>query len=321
MTSRSVTPVSSQPCRGRSPQRRALLGGQLVVKRVAERVASAGPANYPILTKTNYNQWALLMRFKFEACGLWGVVDPGGADFQVGQMVLDAICSAVPPKMITTLVTKQSASEAWESICTMRVEDECIWKASAEKVRCKYELLALHDGGGIEDFTMQLAGIVHQLATLGDPAPDDKVVLKYMRIAQSRYKLLILSIETLLDVSTLSIKEITGHLKAVEDNVVDTPAVERKLLLTEEEWRDRSKKKEAAADGSRGGSSGDHGGRGCRSGGGNRGRGRGHGGCGVGANALGGCGGNNCHCCSKPGHWARECHSKQPKREEQAYMA
>jgi hypothetical protein len=141
-----------------------------------------------------------------------------------------------------------------------------------------------------------------------------------MRITRSRYKLLILSIETLLDVSTLSIKEITGHLKAVEDNVVDTPAVERKLLLTEEEWRDRSKKKEAA-DGSRGGSSGDRGGRGCRSGGGNRGRGRGHGGYGVGANALGGCGGNNCHCCSKPGHWARECRSKQPKREEQAYMA
>jgi hypothetical protein len=61
-----------------------LLGGPLVVKRVVERVGSVGLANYPILTKTNYNQWALLMRFKFEACGLWGVVDLGGADFQVG---------------------------------------------------------------------------------------------------------------------------------------------------------------------------------------------------------------------------------------------
>jgi hypothetical protein len=28
---------------------------------------------------------------------------------------------------------------------------------------------------------------------------------------------------------------------------------------------------------------------------------------------------NNCHCCGKPGHWVRECRSKQPKTEEQAY--
>jgi hypothetical protein len=68
--SRSVTAESSRPRRGRSPQRRALGGGQLIVERVVEKVASVGLANYPLLTKTNYNQWALLMRIKLEACGL-----------------------------------------------------------------------------------------------------------------------------------------------------------------------------------------------------------------------------------------------------------
>jgi hypothetical protein len=66
------------------------------------------------------------------------------------------------------------------------------------------------NGQGVEDFAMWLAGIVNQLAMLGDPEPDDKVVLKYLRIAKPRYKQLVLSIETILDVSTLSIEEVTG---------------------------------------------------------------------------------------------------------------
>jgi hypothetical protein len=98
---------------------------------VVKKVASAGPANYPILTKSNYNQWSLLMRIKMEARGLWGAIDPGDADFQVDLMALDAICSVVPPEMITVLATKDSALEAWESIKVMRIGDDHIRKASA----------------------------------------------------------------------------------------------------------------------------------------------------------------------------------------------
>jgi hypothetical protein len=48
--------VSSRPvCHWHSPQRRAAVGGQLIIERVVEKVASAGPTNYPLLTKTNYN--------------------------------------------------------------------------------------------------------------------------------------------------------------------------------------------------------------------------------------------------------------------------
>jgi hypothetical protein len=55
---------------------------------------------------------------------------------------------------------------------------------------------------------------------------------------------LVLSIETLLDVSTLSIEEVTDRLKAVEDGVIEAPVVKGKLLLTEEEWVEKNKKKE-----------------------------------------------------------------------------
>jgi hypothetical protein len=46
------------------------------------------------------------------------------------------------------------------------------------------------------------------------------------------------------------IEEVTGRLKAAEDDDVEPPVVEGKLLLIEEEWHERNKKKEAG-DGSR----------------------------------------------------------------------
>jgi hypothetical protein len=131
----------------------------------------------------NYNQWVLLMRIKLEAHGLWATVESGDAEFQVDRIALDAICSAVPQEMVTTLAMKQTAMEAWESLKTMRIR-----VASAQKLRREYETLAFHDGEGVEDFAMHLAGIVNQLTTLGDPEPDDKVVLKYLRITRPRYQ-------------------------------------------------------------------------------------------------------------------------------------
>jgi hypothetical protein len=112
----------------------------------------AGPTNYPILSKMNYNQWALLMHIKLEARGLWAVVDPVGADFQLDRMALDAICNVVPAEMIVALAMKNSASEVWESIRMMCVGDERIQKASAKKVRHEYELLEFYKGEGIKDF-------------------------------------------------------------------------------------------------------------------------------------------------------------------------
>jgi hypothetical protein len=195
------------------------------------------------------------MRIKLEAHGLWATVDPDGAEFQVDRMALDAICSTVPLEMITVLTMKDTVMEAWESIKMMCIGDDRVRMVSAQKVRREYEMLALHDSECIGDFTMRLARIMNQLATLGDPEPNDKVVMKYLWIACPRYKQLVLSIETLLDVSTLSIEEVMGCLKRVEEDTIESSVAEGKLLLTEEEWAERSKKKEVV-DSSHAGSNG-----------------------------------------------------------------
>jgi hypothetical protein len=92
-------------------------------------------------------------------------------------MAMDAICGAVPPEMISTLVTKPLAREAWESIKTMRVDDERVRKVSTQTLWREYEQLAFHDGESIEDFTMRLTSLTNQLATLGDAESSTCVLL------------------------------------------------------------------------------------------------------------------------------------------------
>jgi len=101
----------------------------------------------------------------------------------------------------------------------------------------------LHNGEPIEDFALCLMGIIQRLATLGD----QKVVTKYLRVVRLRYKYkqLVISIETLLDIYQLSIEEVTGRLKVADD--VEPPTLLTaggKLLLTEEQWVERYKKKD-----------------------------------------------------------------------------
>jgi hypothetical protein len=114
--SRSVTPETSWMRCGRSLHRRGPSGGQLVVEQVIEKVALVGPADYPMLMKTNYNQWSLLMKIKLRARGLWSAFESSDIEFQLDRMALDVICSAVPAEMVTTLATKDTIMEAWDSI-------------------------------------------------------------------------------------------------------------------------------------------------------------------------------------------------------------
>jgi hypothetical protein len=184
-----------------------------------------------------------LMKIKLQARLLWVAVASDDVDFQVEHMALDAICSVVPPEMISTLATKPLVKEAWESIKTMRIDVDRVHKASAQKLHREYEQLTFRDGKSIEDFTMQLTSLMNQLVILDDPEANDKVVTKYLLVAWPRYHQLVVSMETLLDITMLSMEEVIARLKAIKDDGVVVSNRDRcdKLYLIEEEWLEHFK--------------------------------------------------------------------------------
>jgi hypothetical protein len=50
------------------------------------------------------------------------------------MMTLDALCGAVPPEMVPTIVKKETAKKAWGAIATMRVGDDRVKKAMVQQL-------------------------------------------------------------------------------------------------------------------------------------------------------------------------------------------
>jgi hypothetical protein len=123
-----------------------------VIQRVIREVSGGG--SYPVLTKTNYSDWALLMKVKLKARALWSVIEDGGADSQEEMMALDVLCGAVPPEMVPMIAKMETAKKAWNAIATLRIGDDRVKKSTAQQLRRKFDLAMFEDGETVEDFAL-----------------------------------------------------------------------------------------------------------------------------------------------------------------------
>ncbi|XP_072146644.1 uncharacterized protein [Setaria viridis] len=156
---------------------------------------------------------------------------------------MEVILKGVPSEFSVALGSKEMAKEAWESLKTMRLGNNRVRKAKAQQLRQEYEAITFPDGEAVEDFALRLTIMVSQLVSLGDPITEKEVVAKFLRVFPSRLAQIAMSIETLLEMSELTNKDIAGRLKAVEDRAVDAAShapTGGQLLLTEEQWAEQA---------------------------------------------------------------------------------
>jgi hypothetical protein len=115
-------------------------GRETVIEWVIERTSGAIP--YPILTRTNYTEWSLVVMVNLQAQGLWDVVSTGIGDYRKDWNALATLLRAVPPEMQAGLACKDSTYDAWEAIKTIRVGVERVKEANAEKLRWEFSEMA-----------------------------------------------------------------------------------------------------------------------------------------------------------------------------------
>ena len=173
---------------------------------------------WPLLTCTNYQEWASHVQCNLEAMFLWDAVTDDKAERRRDRLGLEAMLHGVPPEMHPMLLNKKTVEEAWEAIKSMRLGAERVKAVSAQKLLAEFESIAFKAGETIEDFSIRITKITTELTGHGEKSVDDKrVVRKFLRVVPTRYNQIAIAIEMLCDLDALSTEELIGRLRAAED--------------------------------------------------------------------------------------------------------
>ncbi|CAD6224022.1 unnamed protein product [Miscanthus lutarioriparius] len=217
-------------------------------KELMERAWNQASGNlvWPMLSRSNYQEWSAHVQCNLEAMFLWDAVESDKVERRRDRLALGAMIRGVPPEMHSMLLNKKSAKEAWEAIKSMRLGAYRVKEVNAQKLLAEFEAISFKSGETIEDFTVRIGKIATNLKGLGETSVDDaRVMKKFLRVVPPRYNQVAVTTEMFYDLKTLSVEELVGRLRAAEDRF--EPTVEEvtnkqgQLMMTEDDWAAKHK--------------------------------------------------------------------------------
>jgi hypothetical protein len=141
-----------------------------------------------VLMKTNYYDWAALMRIMLQARGLWDVVIMGTTDYTEDRLALEVIAKTVPSELMGSIASKPSAKAAWESLVLRNVGVDRVRKAKVSTLKREFDSLTFEAGESIDDFGTRLSQITNQLVVLGFEYKEEEIVRRFLAALPAKFE-------------------------------------------------------------------------------------------------------------------------------------
>jgi hypothetical protein len=97
---------------------------------------------WPTLTKTNYIEWAAVMRVRLQVRHMWEAVRYSNIDYYEDRWALDALIAAVPLEIQFSLSMNRTSKEAWDVIAMARIDSARARKTTLQALRKEWENMA-----------------------------------------------------------------------------------------------------------------------------------------------------------------------------------
>ena len=153
------------------------------------------------------------MKVRLQVRRMWEAVQDSNVDHLEDRRALDALIAAVPPEMQFSLSNKRTAKEAWDAIAAARIGSDRARKSTLQALRKEWESLGFKPGEDVDDFALRLNTLLQKMVKFGDATyTEERAVEKLFRCIPEKYKQMARSIESLLDLSTMTIEEAIGRL-------------------------------------------------------------------------------------------------------------
>jgi hypothetical protein len=193
---------------------------------VSRPVMVVSTVKLPVLTRTNYHDWSLVMQVSSDALGLWCAVEVDKVEWRDNRLGLAAILCGMPVEMKVGLAFKKTAKEAWTAIKMERVGNIHFKEANAQKLMKGFETFVDVDGKSIDDLMLRINDIIGKLWELGETMEDKRVVRKLLRVMLKKYDQIVVAIEMFSYLNMLKMEELIEKLRAVEDRITDEEKAE-----------------------------------------------------------------------------------------------
>lgn len=195
---------------------------------------------WPMLTKSNYVTWEVVMKVYLEAHGLWDAIDGANApaDPATDRLALAAIHRRVTKSTLLKIARNKTAKEAWQALRTMHLGTEPVMRARARALARELESVRMKGPEPVDDFVARVTALVFDIRAHGGEVEESHIVrriLRGVRVSPEFFDIAVV-IEVLCDLESMTVDDLVGRLKAYEIRMRDR-------LMTRSEWEAEMKRR------------------------------------------------------------------------------